>query len=59
MEVGDIVRVYRQAPSNAVVGIGVIIREHTSHGPNVWCVCVDNSLRWVWPCNMEVVNATR
>ena len=59
MQPGDIVRVYRQAPSNAVVGIGVIVREHPEHGTDVLCVLVDNGLRWVWPCNMEVVNATR
>ncbi len=59
MKVGDIVHVFRQAPSNAVVGIGVIVREHPEHGANVLCVLVNNGLRWVWPRNLEVVNESR
>lgn len=59
MKVGDIVRVYRQAPSCAVVGIGMVVREHPEHGAEVLAVLVGNGLRWVWPCNLEVINESR
>ena len=59
MQVGDIVHVFRQAPSSTVVGIGVIVREHPEHGAKALCVLVDNGLRWVWPCNLEVINGSR